>query len=222
LSETTTPFGVLPADMNGDGQITLGDFSAWLVEAFFVPGNWLLGVMQTRAPSIAAFLELDGGVPDGALAGAVSAVLWCAALIAVIWVCGAVRALDRALTDFVVQTYRETRRKLRIGARLLVYRLRRLLPSRSQERPDVVTPLELEISEHELLALRLHLELAPGYALAVSEVAGALDVGRSEARRVLERLLRLGLLCTTLGGCEGESAYTLAPAGRLFLGSLES
>lgn len=216
------PFGALHADMNGDGRITLGDGAGWLLEAFFVPGDWILWAVQTYAPSLATFLELDNGDYGGALAGALSAATWFALFIALIWTCSAVRELDRALTDFFVRTYLETRRKLRIGATLLVYRLRRLLRRRAAAQPQIAVPEELEISEQELLALRLHLGLAPGYALAVSEVAGALDLGRSETRKLLDRLRQLQLLSSTLGGCEGESAYTLAPAGRSFLASLRS
>lgn len=214
------PFGAFRVDMNGDGELRLGDVTAWLLEAFYWPGNWLLWAMQTQVPSLGRFLELETGDYYGVLATALSATVWFALFIAVIWTVATVRALDRALTDFFVRSYLETRRRFRIGRTLLGYRLRRLVQRRPAARNDVVVPQVLEISDQELRALRLHLDLSPGFALAVSEVAGSLDLGRTETRKLLDRLLKLQLLRVTLGGSEGESAYTLAPAGRLFLSSL--
>ncbi len=64
------------------------------------------------------------------------------------------------------------------------------------------------MSRDEERALELHARLAPGFALAVSDVAEELDVRVYEVRSVVERLQRLKLLQSTVGGLDGETAYT--------------
>ena len=69
----------------------------------------------------------------------------------------------------------------------------------------------------ELLVLGLHAKLAPGFALTADDVAEELDRRGHEVRAALERLQKLALLQATVGGLEGETAYTLTAAGRAAL-----
>ena len=75
------------------------------------------------------------------------------------------------------------------------------------------------MSRNEQRVLELHAKLAPGFALSVSDVAAAFNARGYEVRDVLERLKRLDLLHTTVGGLDGEPAYTLTAAGRALLRS---
>ena len=65
--------------------------------------------------------------------------------------------------------------------------------------------------------MRIHGELGPGYALAVSEVAASLRARVNHAQELLERLTKLQLLESTVGGLDGENAYRLTRTGRAFL-----
>lgn len=65
--------------------------------------------------------------------------------------------------------------------------------------------------------LELHARLAPGFALGVSDVAAELAVRIHEIRPALERLTRLKLLQSTVGGLDGETAFTVTAAGRAML-----
>jgi DNA-binding MarR family transcriptional regulator len=76
---------------------------------------------------------------------------------------------------------------------------------------------EPSLSGDEERALRLYARLAPGFALAVSDVAEELDARVYDVSAVLERLQRLRLLQSTVGGLDDETAYTLTPAGRALL-----
>lgn len=225
LGETTTHFG-FRVDLNGDGQLTLDDLPAWLVEAFFVPGNWLIEVALTHAAPVAHSFGIDAGDYGGALSGVMSAVAWLLAARLVISACNAARDLNRALTRSLAEAYQEARRRVRVSVTLLGYWLRRRLQRQRPDQEAVVLPEELEISDQAWRVLRLHSELRPGYALVLSEIAAALQLSRNETRQVLERLLQPGLLAATLGGGDGENSYTLTRIGRAFLacqsnGSLE-
>jgi hypothetical protein len=74
------------------------------------------------------------------------------------------------------------------------------------------------LSRDELRVLELHAKLAPGFALAVSDVAAELDMRGYEVLDVLERLHhRLRLLHSSVVGLDGETAYTLSSNGRALL-----
>lgn len=216
VSETTTHFGIR-ADLNGDGQLTVADLPEWLVEAFFVPGEWFIRAAITYASPLADFVGVDAGDYGGTLSGVISAVVWLLGARLIMSVYRAARYFNLALTHRLAQAYQEALRRMRVSVALLGYWLRRLLHRERPDRDAVVVPEELEISDQELRALHLHAELQPGYALVLSEVAAALDLHRYETRRVLERLLQLRLLTATLGGGDGENSYTLTRVGRAFL-----
>jgi Mn-dependent DtxR family transcriptional regulator len=76
---------------------------------------------------------------------------------------------------------------------------------------------EPTLSPDEVRVLELHAKLAPGFALAVSDVAAELQTRVYEVRTALERLQRLELLQATVGGLDGETAYTLTANGRALL-----
>ena len=216
MDETTTRPGAPAADINGDGELDLGEVLAWSKEAFALPGDWLIWATLTYASPVAEVLGVDASDYGSVLSGVVSALVWLIVAVLAISTWGAVRNFDRALTERLVRIHREARRGLRIGIALLGYRLKRLRRAKPQ-RELVEFPKELEISDRELRALRLHGDVKPGYALALSEVATALRIGKNEARELLSRLARLHLLGTTVGGCDGESAFTLTAVGRAFL-----
>jgi len=216
VSETTTDLGGR-VDLNGDGQLAVGDLPAWLVDAFFMPGDWLIQVTLTYASPVARFFGVDAGDYGGTLSGLVSTVVWLFGARLVMLAYGATRDFDHALTRSLTRKYSEARRRVRVGLALLGYWLRRRLQRQRTDHEAVVLPEELELSDQELRVLRLHSELRPGYALVVSEIAAAVKLSRNETRKVLERLLQPGLLAATLGGGDGENSYTLTRAGRAFL-----
>jgi hypothetical protein len=202
------------------GEITVSGAVAWLERLFFLPGDWLLWALAAHAPHAASFLKLSSAHYGGAFAGIVSAMAWIAAFVIVGTIYSAVRDLDRALTQRLANLYGDARARLRVAARLVVYRLRKVAGKTEQRRRQ--EPV-LELSEHadlaaeELKILHAHLGLTPGFALPVSDVAVVLRARKADAERVLAKLARLDLLRSTIGGLDGESAYTLTPAGRAFL-----
>ncbi len=117
------------------------------------------------------------------------------------------RAGSRALSARLV-------RSTRIARALLASRFR----AREKPRGDKIEFGEdIDLSREELRVLQIHGELGPGYALAVSEVAASLRARVHHAQELLERLTKLQLIESTVGGLDGENAYRLTRAGRAFL-----
>jgi hypothetical protein len=199
--------------VNGDGTFTVSDLFLFVGDAFFVPGNWLIWTIATYVPPVARFLELGPSAYGGILSGFVSAFAWLATLLALIIAYGSIRDFDRALTSRIVRGYAETRRRIRVGAALLGYRLRSLR-GRPPQPADIVISQEIDLSADELAVLQLYADLQSGYVLSESEIAARLELRRNRTEQVVARLRKLGTLETTLGGSEGENAYRLTGAGR--------
>ena len=211
--EIAKPLSVLRADVNADGELTISDVFLWFGDAFFLPGDWLIWTMATYASPIARFLELGPSAYGGILSGVVSALAWLASLLVVIIVYGKVRDFDHALTAMIGRGFAETRRRIRMSVVLTGVRLRSLRPKARKE-PHVEVAQEIELSEVELNVLRLNADLPRGYALSESDIAEKLELRKNRTQEVLGKLRKLGLLETTLGGGDGETAYRLTGAGR--------
>lgn len=197
-----------------DGQLSLNELLPWLYDAFFLPGDWLIWATAAYLPSVAELLEIGDGDYGGTLSGYLSAFAWLALALAIAIAYQWVRDTDRALTRALVDLRLSIVRRWRIAAAQIASAWRR---RKRASAPAFEVRVDLPLSREELCVLQLHAELQPGYALAISDVASALDAGKHDAARMLERLRMLGLISTTIGGLEGESAYTLTRAGRAFL-----
>jgi hypothetical protein len=198
----------------GDGQTTLGDLGAFLHDAYFLPGDWLIWVVASYLPSLATTLDIGAHDYRGLFSAFVSTLAWLTLLVVAGATYQGIRDADCALTRALVNAYAATLRRIRMESRLLVARLR----ARPKQAPsEVEFSEELELTSEELRALQLHAELGPGYAMPVSEVASALDARIHKAEVLLARLKKLQLLDTTAGGCDGEDTYVLTRTGRGFL-----
>jgi predicted transcriptional regulator len=76
---------------------------------------------------------------------------------------------------------------------------------------------ELVLSELELEVLRSHALLAPGYVMSASDLAGSLEIRRSQASQLLAKLEKLALLQRGFSTDEGESGYRLSGSGHFVL-----
>ena len=79
-----SPLSTWGADLNLDGETTLVDYGIWIRDLYFVPGDWLLDLLQHHAPVITDRLALTTATAGGPAAALLSGFSWCAALIALI------------------------------------------------------------------------------------------------------------------------------------------
>jgi hypothetical protein len=185
-------------------------------ECFFLPGDWIIYLLSRWAPPLAETLGIGPADYGGTLAGFIAWTCWIVLAIAAIATTSAVRRFDRALTGGIVDLGLELRRRMRMALVFAEYR-RKLRAQRKRKEPTIDVTEEPGLSRDELRVLELHARLSPGFALSTSDVAEELGTQGHEIRVALERLKKLNLLQATVGGYDGETAYTLSPAGRTLL-----
>jgi hypothetical protein len=183
-------------------------------QSFFLPGDWIVYLVASRLPGAAEALSLSAGDYGGTLAGFLAWICWIVLALGLIASTSALRRFDRALTGRIVDAAREARRRARMAIVYAKYR-RKLRAQRTE--PSFEVGEEPGLSRDELRVLELHARLSPGFALSTSDVAHELGARGYEIRTALERLQKLKLLQATVGGLDGETAYTLSPAGRTLL-----
>jgi hypothetical protein len=91
-------------DMNADGLVTASDLPLWAKWWYFVPGDAVIAQFGTT--KLGQFLELTPASLGGPTSAAISALLWLAALVLVIY-------LPRLFVDIVDPTSRKERRERR-------------------------------------------------------------------------------------------------------------
>jgi hypothetical protein len=192
------------------GDLVIPSFEEW----FFLPGDWVIYLLSKWAPPVAEMLGVGPADYGGTLAGFLAWTCWIVLAIAAIVTTSAVRRFDRALTGGIVDLGLEVRRRWRMALVFAEYR-RKLRMQRKEPTIDVAE--EPGLSPDELRVLQLHAKLSPGFALSTHDVAEELNARGHEIRAALERLRKLNLLNATVGGYDGETAYTLSPAGRTLL-----
>jgi hypothetical protein len=202
LSPPPNPFIV-------DGALAIPSFEDW----FYLPGDWALYLLDRYAPRTAEMFGIGAGDYGGFMAGIVAWIFWIAFAVALIITTSAVRRLDDAMTRSFVGAFSELRRRVRMAIAFARYRRGR----RVVRKEPTFEGEEPTLSHDEVRVLDLHAKLAPGFALSVSDVAEELDARAYEVNAVLERLGHLKLLQSTVGGLDGEVAYTLTAGGRALL-----
>jgi len=183
-------------------------------DLFFLPGDWLIYLLSSRAPPVAEMFGLSPADYGGTLAGFIAWTCWIVLALTTIATTSAVRRFDRAVTGGIIDACIELRRRWRMALVFADYR-RKLRAQRKEPTIDVAE--EPGLSSDELRVLQLHARLSPGFALSTRDVAEELNTRVHEIRAALERLQKLNLLNATVGGYDGETAYTLSPAGRTLL-----
>jgi DNA-binding MarR family transcriptional regulator len=192
------------------GSLVIPSFEEW----FFLPGDWVIYLLSRWAPPVAEMFGVGPADYGGTLAGFLAWTCWIVLAIAAIVTTSAVRRFDRALTGGIANAAIELRRHVRMALVFAEYR-RKVRAQRKE--PTMEVAEEPGLSRDELRVLELHARLSPGFALSTRDVAEELDTTGHAIRGSLERLQQLNLLSATVGGYDGETAYTLSAAGRTLL-----
>jgi hypothetical protein len=206
-----TPPGI---EAGADAFLASTDLSELLSELFFLPGDCFVWAIASYLPSVAVFLNIGPADYGGVLAGFVSTCAWLVLFVTAAIGYQKVVDADAALTRRLAKLRAQLVRGAHIARALLAGWFR----EREKPREDTLElAADFDLDREELQVLRLHGELGPGYALAVSEVAAELRARLNHAQELLERLTKLKLIESTVGGLDGENAYRLTRSGRAFL-----
>ena len=95
-----------------------------LQQIFLLPGDWVLYLLSTYAPSVAAALDLGPGDYGTAYSTFAALLSWAAISILLIIVWAAVRDFDRALTRRFVEFGADLKRRVRMAMVFIAYRRR--------------------------------------------------------------------------------------------------
>jgi hypothetical protein len=95
-----------------------------LQELFVLPGDWVLYLISTYAPSVHALLGLRPGDYATSYSVFAAVLVWFAVSLLSIVVCAAVRDADRAVTRGLVDLGRAVRRRVRMAVALAAHRRR--------------------------------------------------------------------------------------------------
>lgn len=193
-------------------------------DLFFLPGNYVLSLLVTSVPQVAAFFGLSSDDYSGVLSGTLSAVLWLAAILLLGATYELVRRIDRAVTAWIRRLHGESMRSGRIAKRWLIARIHRLKQRARAARAETDAPEHVEthdLGELELAVLRSHAALEPGYMLTAGDLARSLGVRAAACRQSLHKLAALRLLDRSLGERDQDEGYVLSRLGRAFLTALD-
>ena len=209
------PWKALVLDMNGDGQFTIGDAGPWLVHMFFLPGDSLLWLMVTYAPSMVRFFELSDSAFGGVESAGLSTGGWIIALLVFGNVHSMLVRIKCTVTSFLDGVFREISRRIRVARLLLSYRLRRL--TQRTEPTITETPQEVNLDDRDLQVLNVlsHHDEKDSYSgLGIREIAQRLGVSSQEAQRTIDKLKKLTLLVNRM---DAHGSYQLTRPGEMFL-----
>ncbi|HET7609381.1 MAG TPA: hypothetical protein VFL84_11940, partial [Gammaproteobacteria bacterium] len=141
-------------------------------ELFFLPGDWFIYLLSSRAAPIAETLGISPADYGGTFAGFIAWFSWILLAIVAIAATSGVRRFDRALTGHIIYAGSEVRRRWRMALVFADYR-RKLRVQRKEPSIDVAE--EPGLSRDELRILQLHAKLSPGFALSTRDVAEELN-----------------------------------------------
>src|SRR6185295_1631951 len=115
------------------GSLAIPSFEEW----FFLPGDWLIYLVSSRAAPVADLFGVGPADYGGALAAFLSWFCWIALALLAIATTSAVRRFDRVLTYKIIDAVVELRRRVRMAFVFVEYR-RKLRAQRKEPTIDVI------------------------------------------------------------------------------------
>jgi len=75
----------LVGDMNGDGYFTISDIGLWVKYFFYLPGDFLVGIIVLNYPRFSRFFEIDVSWCHDFLSGLTGFVFWGLCFLMFVW-----------------------------------------------------------------------------------------------------------------------------------------
>lgn len=203
-------------DITGDGRFSVDDLGVWAVHLLFLPGDAIIAFVLTRAPALAAFLQLGADDYGSTISRAVSVVAWLGGYVLLSIALNAIRNLDRTLTSWIAARIEDIRRTYRVTRRRVTSWIG-LMRSRRRDRTPAFTVSEVELERVEAAILRCFADVGEMRVLAADEVAKSLELSLRQVRNGLARLLDYRLIQPAFGTDEGQEAHHITQAGQIYL-----
>ena len=196
--------------MSGLSQLWLS-----LSQAFLVPGDYILGLLITRAPWLLDYVELNAEDYGVVYAAVLSAATWLFAAMLV----KAGYNMIRNVVDSMFYGVRNL--AVQVSHRLRMIRLKFVAPIRRvRQRFNATRSVyfeEFDVDDLQLAILRAQSKRAPGHAITAVDIAEELGVRPLRAQQALDSLRKLHLVEVSFGTSDGFSGYFLTRPGEIFL-----
>lgn len=197
-----------------DIESALDRFWHWIGHSFFVPGDYILALLSSRAPELAGRLGLAEDAYGGLYAGLLSMLVWLGMLVLV-------KMGYIAIRDFVGSVVNRVRRFVLVAShRVRMFRRNFGAPIRTLRnslRANRSGFEEFEIDDLQMAILREQTRLAPGHVITAIDVANDLGVRPLRAQQALDSLKLLHLVEVSFGTTDGYPGYLLTRPGQVFL-----
>jgi len=193
----------------------LADAGDRLLEIALLPGNALVYLLVSYAPPVADFLELNTG-KTGTVTITASLVIWLAAIVFTGTLLTKVREIDRSVTAWIVACYEDLRRLVRVFKRRITSSLAFRFRRRSNDDDDLVLD-NVQLANIETSVLRCLSRIDDGAILTTPEMATMLARPERELKKVLQRLVELGLIERRLDAWSNNDGHCIATAGQMYL-----
>jgi hypothetical protein len=198
-----------------DMKSALSQLWLWLSQAFLIPGDYILGLLVTRASWLVDYLGLNAEDYGPAYAAVLSAATWLAAAVLV-------KAGYNVIRNFVESMYYGVQNlAVQVSHRLRMIRLKLIAPIRRvQQRLHATKSVyfeEFDVDDLQLAILRAQSKRAPGHVITAVDISDELGVRPLRAQQALDSLKKLHLVEVSFGTTDGFSGYFLTRPGEIFL-----
>lgn len=193
----------------------LAEAGDWLLEILLLPGNAFVYLVVRYAPPMADFFDLETGEP-GTFTITASIVIWLAAIVFTGTLLTRIREIDRSVTAWLAACYQEIRRWIRVVKRRISASHAARMRSKTN-RDDAIVLDSIQLAGLETSALRCLSRIDDGAILTTQEMAGRLARPEREIKKVLQRLVELGLVERRSDSVTRNDGHCIATAGQMYL-----
>lgn len=187
----------------------------WLLEILLLPGKALVYLLVNYTPPVADFFALRTD-ETGTVTITASAVIWLAAIVLTGTLLTKIREIDRSLTAWIIAGFNDIRRHIRVFKRRITSSLVLRFGRKSNEDDDLVLA-SVQLANIETSVLRCLSRIDDGAIMTTQEMATVLARPERELRKVLQRLVELGLIERRSDRWTSNDGHCIATAGQMYL-----
>jgi hypothetical protein len=193
----------------------MAEAGEWLLEILLLPGNALVYLLVSYAPRVADFLDLSTDEP-GTVTVTASVVVWLSAIVLTGTLLTKIREVDRSMTAWLTACFEDACRWTRVLKRRISSSLS-LRARRNSRQDDGFVLDSIQLANFETSVLRSLSSIDDGQILTTHELAARLARPERELKKVLRRLVELGLIERRSDSRTNRDGHCIATAGQMYL-----
>jgi hypothetical protein len=191
------------------------DIGSRLFDIFILPGDVVVHLLVTYAPSVATLFKLGRDDLGGTLSITVAVLAWLAAIMVTGTALSKLRELDRRLTDHVAAGYREIQRLIRVLKRRIATSFAARSTAKTNDEDLVVDAIALE--GVETAVLRCLACIDDGAVLSTDDIAAQIRRPQREVMSIVQRLIELEMIKPGFDSFSNKDGHRISTAGQMYL-----